>query len=829
MHGTQGKNSIGFPNPLEPRKTKEGKEYGLRYAKAIASQWGSSEQDNSLMRKRRRVFDRNRKYANGTQDTSIYRQLLTSLDPSNSDGSFLNLDFTPVPILPKFVRIVVNKILSSEPYPNLEAVDPLSSSEKDLERKKVEMAVANRDKLNDIKKSTGVDIAEMEQIPETLEEAEIFIGNNIKSSSEVAAQIATNMTLKWNDFNDATYRRCVNDLTTLGMAVVKRDNDPSQGIKTSYVDPAEFVHSYTNDPNFGDLVYAGHVRRVPIQELKRIAGDQFTEEQYKSLAQKAAKKYGYDISKIGESRYDDYLKRYRFGYDEYMVEVMDFEFVSVDCMYFEEKESRYGNTGFYYKGDTYKGPTNSVFKRDVKKLENAVVYGGSYIMGCDMMFNYGIKTNIPKNMHDLSRVNLSYSVVATNMEDMIPKSMVDSCIGFADQLQLTHLKIQQAIAKAKPDGIIIDVEGLENVQLGKGGELQPLELHDIYEQTGVFYYRSKNPEGGFQNPPIREIGNSIRNINEFIALYNHYLRMIRDATGINEAMDGTTPKGDALVGVRQQAIAAGNNAIYDITNSSMVLFKKVCSDIVKCLQVIPRDSILYRAYENAIGKENIGVLNTFNNLPMYNFGVQVVKEMEDVEKQYLEQNIQVSLAQKELDIEDAIAIRQLKDVNQAERLLVVRRKKRMAANQQMAQQNSQMQAQAQAQASQAASQAKMQEMQAKAQIDAQMEQMKAQLEAQMESLKHEHRKEIEMIKAQATLGFRTEEQEFREKLEVLKEDRKDTRVKKQATEQSKLISQRQGERGELPETSEESEGGDAQDIINSIIDSASQPAPPAQQ
>jgi hypothetical protein len=302
--------------------------------------------------------------------------------------------------------------------------------------------------------------------------------------------------------------------------------------------------------------------------------------------------------------------------------------------------------------------------------------------------------------------------------------------------------------------------------------------------------------------------------------------MIRDATGINEAMDGTTPKGEQLVGVRQQAIAAGNNAIYDITNSSMVLFKKVCADVVKCLQVIPRESVLYKAYENAIGKENIGILNTFNNLPMYNFGVQVVKEMEDIEKQYLEQNIQVSLAQKELDIEDAIAIRQLKDINQAERLLVVRRKKRMAANQQLAQQNSQMQAQVQVQSAQAASQAKMQEMQAKAQIDAQMEQMKAQLEAQMEVLKHEHRKEIEMIKAQATLGFRTEEQEFREKLEVLKEDRKDTRVKKQASEQSKLISQRQGQRGEIPEPVGEEQTENPQDIINSIIDSASQATPP---
>lgn len=820
MYGKQGKNSVSFPDPLSPQKVKEGKEYGLRYAKAISSQWGSSEQDNSLMRKRRRVFERNRKYANGTQDTSIYRQLLNSLDPSNADGSFLNLDFTPVPILPKFVRIVVNKILSSEPYPNLEAVDPLSSSEKDLERKKVEMAVANKKKIEQMKQDTGVDIAEMEQIPETLEEAEIFIGNNIKSTSEIAAQIATNMTLKWNDFNDATYRRCVNDITTLGMAVTKRDNDPSYGIKVNYVDPTDFVHSFTTDPNFGDLVYAGHVKKVPIHELKRIAGDQFTEEEYKKIAEKAAKKYGYDSSKMGESRYDDYLKRYKFGYDEYMVEVLDFEFLSVDCMYFEEKESQYGNKGFYYKGGSYKEPSNSVYKREVTKLENATVYGGSYIMGCEMLFNYGMKTNIPKNVHDLTRTNLSYSVVATNLEDMIPKSMVDSCIGFADQLQLTHLKIQQAIAKAKPDGIIIDVEGLENVQLGKGGELQPLELHDIYEQTGVFYYRSKNPEGGFQNPPIREIGNSVRNINEFIALYNHYLRMIRDATGINEAMDGSTPKGEQLVGVRQQAIAAGNNAIYDITNSSMVLFKKVCADIVKCLQVIPHESILYKAYENAIGKENIGVLTTFSDLAMYNFGVQVVKEMEEVEKQYLEQNIQVSLAQKELDIEDAIAIRQLKDINQAERLLVVRRKKRMQANQQIAQQNVQMQAQAQAQSAQVASQSKMQEMQAKAQIDAQMEQMKSQLEAQMETLKHEHRKEIEMIKAQATLGFRTEEKEFREKLEVLKEDRKDDRVKKQASEQSKLISQRQGERGELPEPADAAQAENPQELVNQIIQNA---------
>ena len=296
--------------------------------------------------------------------------------------------------------------------------------------------------------------------------------------------------------------------------------------------------------------------------------------------------------------------------------------------------------------------------------------------------------------------------------------------------------------------------------------------------------------------------------------------MIRDATGINEMMDGSTPKGDTLVGVQQQAIAAGNNATYDITNASMMLYKKVCADIVKCVQIIPLESVLYKVYANAIGKENISLLSTFEDMPLYNFGVTVQKEMDDIEKQYLEQNIQISLSQKEIDIEDAIAIRQLRDINQAERLLIVRRKKRMAMNQQIAQQNVAAQAQAQAQSAQAAAQASIQTKQVEAQIEAQMLQMKSQLDAQMEQLKHEHRKEIELIRAQATLGFKTDEQEFKEKLEVLKEDRKDDRVEKQAVEQSKLIEQRKGNRGELKSAQQEEEDLENEsidDIINSVI------------
>ncbi len=790
----------GFPDPLATPEEKSSKKYGIQYAKAIDSQWGRMTDSGSLVGKRNRIFERSRDYATGTQDTNIYKQLLNSLDPSNGDGSLMNLDYTPVPILPKFVRIVVNKILSRGLYPNLEAVDPISTSEKNKKKRLIEVQVENKQMSLDLKEQTGIVLGEdPEKLPDTKEEAEILFGTNIKSSGEIAAQLATELTLQWNNFEDAIFRRSVNDLVTLGMAVVKRSNDPNIGIKTSYVDPVMFIHNYTEDPGFEELNYAGHIKKISIAELRRLAGDELSEEDLEKIASKVKGKNGNDSSRYTKKHFDQTLNKMTYGYDEYTIDVLDFEFLTVDKMCFEEKENRHGNTNFFYKGHDYKEKTGSVFERRPHVMNVKVVYGGSYILDCGILYDYGKKKNIPKNIHDLSQARLSYSVVATNLRDMIPKSMVDSCTGFADMLQLTHLKIQQAIAKAKPDGLIIDIEGLENVQLGKAGELQPLDLHDIYEQTGVFYYRSKNPEGGFQNPPVREIGNSIRNINELIGLYNHYLRMIRDATGINEVVDASTPKGEALVGVREQAIAASNNATYDITNASMILFKKTCDDIVKCLQILPIDSVIHKAYQNAIGKTNMDAISTFSNLPMFNFGVVIERDMEDKDKAYLEQNIQVALQQKEIDLEDAIAIRQLRDVNQAERLLIVRRKKRMDKMQEMAMQNSQMQSQQAQQAAAASAQMKMQEMQAEAQIEIEKMKIKNDFEVQMESMRHEFRKEIETIKAQATLGFKEDDQNFKEKLEIFKEDRKDDRIGKQTADQSKLISQRQGKIEEVSE------------------------------
>lgn len=798
-----------FPDPFAPHGQKTSKAYGIKYAKAIEKQWGHSDDERSLFRRRLKDFETNRDYANGTQDTSIYKQILSSLDPNSGDGTLLNLDWSPVPIIPKFVKIVVNNILSKKPYPNVAAIDPLSKTEKDEKKAKMMFNVENRDLIAKMKEQ-GLNVkTEIQDIPESKEEAEIFIDSNIKTDAEIAAQLGANLTLEWNDFDQRVYRRAVNDLVTCGMGVVKRMNDPNYGITEEYVDPAYFFHSYTEDPTFSDLIYAGHVKKISISELKRIAGNDITEEEFAKIAQGVKNKYQNRADKLSYKYYDQTLDRTTYGYDEFIVEVMEFEFISVDDMFFEEKTSRHGNVGFYYKGFEYQAPKQSVFDRKPVSMRTATVYGGNYIVGTDFMFGYGIKKNIPKNVHDITRARLSYSVVSTNLRRMMPKSLVSSVISFADQLQLSHLKLQQAIAKAKPDGLIVDIEGLENVQLGKGGELQPLDIQDIYEQTGVFYYRSKNPEGGFQNPPVRSLDNSIRNINELIAIYNHNLRLIRDTTGINEVMDGTSPKGEQLVGVRQQAMAAGNNAIYDITNAALYLYSRVCEDIVKCLQVIPPKSVLYKMYENAIGRSSMSILSSFSNLPMYNFGIKIQTEMDDTERAYLEQNIQVALAQKELDLEDAMAVRQLKDVDQAERLLIVRRKKRMKTMQQMAQQNSQMQAQMNQATAQAASQGKMQEIQMLSQGKIAEIQADAQAKAQLLQLEYNLKMEIEKLRAMSNQAQKAGDMSFKQNIEDKKEKAKDDRVKKQAVEQSKLISQRQGKREELQDS-----GDDILDMLN---------------
>lgn len=795
------KSTLGFgsfPSPLASPEEMASEQYGLEYAKAIENQWDLTRNTGNFYATRIQEFEEARDYAAGKQDTSIYKQILTALDNNDNDGTLLNLDWRPVPIIPKYVNIIVNKTLDRNPRPNLEAIDPVSLTDKDAKKARIRAQVKNRELLMQAKQAGLKVEVDPEALPESTEESELLLENNVKTDSEIAAQMAARITLAWNNFDKKILRRLVEDFVVCGMAVPMRHNDPTYGIVEKYIDPSYFIHSYTEDPTFSDIHYAGHVEQITIGELKRLAGDKFSEDEYREIASKFSGRYGNKSERLSYKNYNAYAGNWSYGYDEYLVEVVFFQFKATECQYYQEKENKYGNKNVYYEGNKFKMPKSSVFERKPHKLEVEVTYSGVKIVGIDKLISYQKDQNMPRNMYDISRTTLRYFPVAVNLRNMMPTSVVAKIRGFADMLQITHLKWQGALAKAKNDGLAIDIEGLESVDLGRG-EMNPLDLGDIYEKTNVFYYRSKTIDGQRTQNPVSPLPAGGQVFANLAATYNQYLRLIQDTTGVNDAMDGSSPKGEQLVGVREQAIQSGNNAIYDITVATKLMFTKVVDDIVKCIQVLPKDSLLYSIYKNAIGKTNMSVLNGFKNMPMVNIGVTTVMDMDDIQKAYLEQNIQVSLAAKELDIEDAIAIRNLQDLDQAEQLLILRRKKRMKRNQEMAMQNIQAQSQSNAQAAQVTAQAETQKEQELAAIE--LEKIRAKHEFELEKLREEYRLKKEL--AQIELGVKTKqkENEFQKQkeLEEKREKAKDDRIKKQAAQQSHMIDQRQGKAERIQE------------------------------
>ena len=232
--------------------------------------------------------------------------------------------------------------------------------------------------------------------------------------------------------------------------------------------------------------------------------------------------------------------------------------------------------------------------------------------------------------------------------------------------------------------------------------------------------------------PIQQIqsgagGNKIQSL---ITTYNYYLQMIRDVTGLNEARDATSPDRNALVGVQKLAAANSNTATRHILQSMLYLTVKGA----ECLSLRIADIVQYsptkNAFIQAIGAHNVATLEEIKNLHLYDFGIFIELLPDEEEKMILENNIQQSLAQQSIDLDDAIDLREIRNIKLANQLLKVKRKKKAEKDQQMQQQNIQAQAQANAQQQQAAAQAEIQKNQAKAQIESQVEQTKSDLKIQ---------------------------------------------------------------------------------------------------
>jgi len=780
-----------FPSQVVPDEEKKSLDYGLKVAQAIENEWFNNTGGDSRFITNANIFHKRRLYARGEQGVEKYKSELSV----NGDLSYLNLDWKPIPIIPKFVDIVVNGMAAREYELNAFSQDAIGTGKRTEYIKGIQMDMVSKDLLNDVKQNFNIDMFENDEasLPENDEELDLHMALDFKLSVELAQISGINLLLEGSRM-DLIQPRYTRDIAVLGIGCVKTTFSESTGAIVEYVDPANIVYSYTDSPYFEDVYYVGEVKQVPINELVKEFPN-LTVEELKDI-----------IESGGNARATSNLT----SYDQNKVNVVYFNYKSFSHEVYKLKKTGSGADKIIPKTDTFNPPTEK--GGDYSKLSRGieVVYEGASIVGTSTLLKWELAKNMVRPKSDFNRVKMNYAIVAPNMYNGQIESMVSRITSFADMIQLTHLKIQQVLAKVVPDGIFLDVDSLAEIDLGNGTNYNANEALNMFFQTGSVIGRSQTSEpgaGGKPGLPIQEIRNSSggNKIQSLISTYNYYLSMIRDVTGLNEARDGSAPDSNALVGLQKLAAANSNVATRHILDASIFL----TLESAKLLSLRMSDIIEYSGTKDAlieqIGRFNVATLEEIKELHLYDMGIFLELLPDAEEKQLLENNIQIALAQKLINLDDAIDIREVRGLRLANRLLKVKRVKKQKEDQAIQQQNIQAQSQANIQAQEAAAGLEVQKKQAISASESQLLQLKAQLDSQKMLQEVESKKELMAVEFQYNMQLKGIEADGNKRTDKEKEDRKDERTKIQASQQSELIDQRKTGK---PPKSFESAGND---------------------
>jgi hypothetical protein len=769
-----------FPSQVAPDIEKVSQEYGLKVAKAIESEWFVRDGVTYRFANNQDSFHKLRMYARGEQSVQKYKDELSI----NGDMSYLNLDWKPVPIIPKFVDIVVNgiaeriydvKAYSQDPY----GVDKRT---KYMEGLLIDMQNVEFDKQ--VQQFYGQSILQtpVNEIPENKEELELHMQLNYKQAVEIAEEQAINTLLTGNKY-DLIKKRFYYDLAVLGIGAVKTGFNTSQGVTIDYVDPANLVWSYTSDPYFDDIYYVGEVKVIPINELAK-QFPELTQQDLEEISGQSMRKAGYYNA---HHEHDEI--------DKNQIQILYFNYKTYSKEVYKVKDTATGGSKVIVKDDSFNPIIDAELEARFGKLEKQieVLYEGALILGTDKLLKWELAKNMMRSKSDYTKVKMNYNIVAPRMYKGKIESLVGRITGFADMIQLTHLKLQQVLSRMVPDGIFMDADGLAEIDLGNGTNYNPQEALNMFFQTGSIIGRSLTMDGD-PNPgkvPIQEIqsGNGGGKLQSLIQTYNYYLQMIRDVTGLNEARDASTPDAKALVGIQKIAAANSNTATRHILKAGLFLSAEVCEALSLRISDIIEYSPTRDAFIQSIGAHNVATLEEMSELHLYDFGIFLELEPDEEEKQLLENNIQMALTQQSIELEDAIDLRVIKNVKLANQLLKIRRKKKQERDQELQQRNIEAQAKANGEAQQMASQAEVQKQQAITQMQTQLEQVKAQIASQKLQQEMQLKKELMAYEFQLNMQMQQKQDALTDKKETLKEDRKDQRVKLQGDERRKSQNQ----------------------------------------
>ena len=775
--------STGFPSQFVSDTEKDSVEFGLQVGQAIQYEWFKKDGSQCRFYDQWNGFNRLRLYARGEQSIAKYKQELAV----DGDLSYINLDWTPVPILPKFVDIVVNGMSSRLFSVKAYAQDAMSQAKRSKYQNMIEGQMIAKPVLQKIQDATGANpfVTSPEELPNTDEELALYMQLNYKPAIEIAEEEAINTIFAENHYSDLRMRMDY-DLTVLGIGVSKHEFLKGSGVQISYVDPANVIYSYTEDPHFKDCFYWGEVKRVNITELVKI-DPTLTNEDLDT------------ISKYGQSWNDSFNLSQAANNDIFYrdtVTLLYFNYKSTNEIVYKKKVSDSGNVKMIPKDDTFNPPSDMMdegnFEKVNKKID--VWYDGVMVMGTNYVLKWEMAKNMVRPKSASQHAIPNYVAVAPRMYRGVIESLVRRMIPFVDLIQLTHLKLQQVISKVVPDGVFIDADGLNEVDLGTGAAYNPEDALRLYFQTGSVIGRSYTGDGDNNSAriPIQQLtsNSGASKTQMLLTNYNHYLDMIRSVTGLNEARDGSTPDPNALVGVQKLAALNSNTATRHILDASLYLYRTIAEGLSYRISDILEYSDFTDEFVNQIGKYNVTILHEISDLYIYDFGVFIEVAPDEEEKAQLEQNIQMALSRGDIYLEDAIDIRELKNIKLANQLLKLKRKTKQDREEQMMMQKEAMTTERQMKSQEFAAQAAMQKLQSETQAKMQLKQ--AEVSFDIEKMNNEAQLKIALMEREFQYNQQLNDmsQSALLKREGDRETAKSDRISQQNTEQSKLINQR---------------------------------------
>ncbi len=767
-----------FPSQVVSNAEKSSLEYGSQVAMAIEYEWFRSGRTNgNRYLTNWNNFHELRLYARGEQSIQKYKDELSI----NGDLSYLNLDWKPVPILSKFVDIVVNGISQKAYEVKAYAQDPNSVKKRTSYASKMYEDMLAKEYIQNIKQVLDIDLYQTPNpdiIPESEEELELHMQLKYKQAIEIAEEEAISTVFAQNKYN-LTRRRINMDLVTIGIAACKTNFNTANGITVDYVDPAYMVYSYTEDPNFEDIYYVGEIKSITIPELKK-EFPHISEEELKGIQSMPGNR--------------QYITGWG-GYDENTVQVLYFDYKTYNDQVFKIKQTDQGLMKAIEKPDTFNPPESDMFERVSRSIE--VLYSGAKVLGTDTMLKWELAENMSRPYADTTKVEMNYSICAPRMYKGRIESLVSKCVGFADMIQLTHLKLQQVLSRMVPDGVYLDMDGLAEVDLGNGTNYNPAEALNMYFQTGSIVGRSLTQDGELNRGkvPIQELQSSSggAKIQSLITTYQYYLQMIRDVTGLNEARDGSLPDRNTLVGLQKLAASASNTATRHINQSSLYITLRIAENIALKITDALSFPLTSNSLKNSISTFNVKTLEDLIDLNLHDFGIFLELEPDEEEQAKLEQNIQVALQAGNIDLDDAIDLRQIKNIKLANQMLKIKRKRKQRQDIQIQQSNMQAQADAQASTAEKTAMAEVQKQEAISGSKVQYEQARTQMEIQKMEIQAKLDQQKMQLQHQLDMQLKQMETQAAQQKEDQKENRKDRRIKMEGTQQSELISQRKND------------------------------------